>query len=197
MTELDLQDKKDIPRFLNAHKLFGNGAEIGVFQGEFSAHILRNWQGKKLYLIDSWRHHENQIDVLNYTTEGQKENLIKTFRQIYPFRDKVALFRELSVEAAKIFPDNFFDFVFLDAQHDYDGVLADLYAWYSKVRLGGIFIGHDFMDGTWLLSPNDKRATMFGVKSAVETFARNLNLHYTVTSEKFYPTWYIKKETML
>lgn len=30
------------------------GAEIGVFKGEFTAHILRRVQPKELHLIDAW-----------------------------------------------------------------------------------------------------------------------------------------------
>jgi predicted O-methyltransferase YrrM len=35
------------------------------------------------------------------------------------------------------------DFVFIDSSHDYDSVLKDLIAWYIKVRVGGLFCGHD------------------------------------------------------
>jgi len=30
------------------------GVEIGVFQGDFSKHLLNNWGGT-LYLVDAWR----------------------------------------------------------------------------------------------------------------------------------------------
>ena len=32
----------------------GKGVEIGVFKGEFSKHILNNWEGT-LYMVDVWR----------------------------------------------------------------------------------------------------------------------------------------------
>ena len=191
--DLILKDKNDLPRFLNAHGLFGNGAEIGVFKGDFSAHILANWLGKKLYLIDSWRHHKDQIDASNYLSGDHLENLRKTLFKIYSYGERVALIRELSLEAVKLFKDGFFDFIFLDACHDYKNVLADLRAWYPKVRSGGILIGHDFLDGMWLLSPTSRVPTEFGVKSAVIDFAKELGIEYQVTEEKDFPTWYIKK----
>ena len=43
-----------LPRILSENKLNGKGVEIGVFKGQFSKHILENWDGK-LYLIDPWR----------------------------------------------------------------------------------------------------------------------------------------------
>ncbi len=49
-----------------------------------------------------------------------------------------------SVSAAKAFPDNSVDFLFIDASHDYESVRDDIAAWYPKVKLGGIIAGHDY-----------------------------------------------------
>jgi hypothetical protein len=48
-----------------------------------------------------------------------------------------------STVAAEEFPDAHFAAVFLDAAHDYASVRADLAAWRTKVKPGGIFAGHD------------------------------------------------------
>lgn len=190
---LILKNKNDIPRFLNANNLLNYGAEIGVFQGEFSNHILNVWLGKKLYLIDSWRFHKEQVDILNYQDKKQIDNLIKTLDNTYKHKDRVAIIKELSLHAAEMFKDEFFDFIFLDASHDYEDVLADLKAWYPKIKPKGIFIGHDFMEGTWLIDINKPILTNFGVKRAVMEFTQSMNLSYTVTDEKHFPTWYIQK----
>lgn len=49
-----------------------------------------------------------------------------------------------SLEAAKLVPDDFFDFVFLDADHSYAAVKADIAAWRPKVEPGGWLCGHDY-----------------------------------------------------
>jgi hypothetical protein len=48
-----------------------------------------------------------------------------------------------SAGAAAYFADRSLDFVFIDASHDFDGVRRDVAAWLPKVRMGGVFAGHD------------------------------------------------------
>ncbi len=48
-----------------------------------------------------------------------------------------------SVEAASAIPEGSCAFVFIDADHRYDAVRADIRAWINKVRPGGILAGHD------------------------------------------------------
>ena len=36
-----------LPTVLKARNLLGEGAEVGVGQGDFSAHILMHWPGRK------------------------------------------------------------------------------------------------------------------------------------------------------
>lgn len=52
-----------------------------------------------------------------------------------------------STAAAARFPDNSLDFVYLDARHDLAGVVADIHAWWPKVKPGGVFAGHDYAEG--------------------------------------------------
>ena len=41
-----------------------------------------------------------------------------------------------------------YDFVYLDARHDYKGVVADLNAYWPLLRRGGIMAGHDYIWAT-------------------------------------------------
>lgn len=56
----------------------------------------------------------------------------------------VELVQAPSVDGAAKFADGSCDLVFIDAAHDYDNVLADLRAWWPKVKPGGVFAGHDY-----------------------------------------------------
>jgi len=54
------------------------------------------------------------------------------------------LLRMQSARAARVFDDASVDFVYIDAEHKYDSVRADIHAWLPKVRPGGKIAGHDY-----------------------------------------------------
>jgi len=56
--------------------------------------------------------------------------------------------RKFSVEAAKDFADGSLDFVYIDGNHEFSHVAADLAAWIPKIRKAGIVSGHDWCQRT-------------------------------------------------
>ena len=48
------------------------------------------------------------------------------------------------MEALADFPDKSIDAVYLDGDHCFESVTADIAGWIKKVRKGGIISGHDF-----------------------------------------------------
>lgn len=154
-------------------------AEIGVAAGSFARQILSRWAGAYT-MIDAWAHlPHGYTDIANVPTAEHEQNLNKARAVAAEFAPRVQLLRLLSVEAAKCFPDEYFDVVYLDANHSYEAVFADLTAWARKVRQGGAIAGHDYLDGV-------RPEGVFGVKRAVsDFFGRDPDI---VTSEKW-PTW--------
>ncbi len=59
-------------------------------------------------------------------------------------------------------------------------------SWYCKLRPGGLFAGHDFLDG-------ELPQGTFGVRSAVMQFEREKGLRAAVTTEPDRPSWYFIK----
>ena len=49
-----------------------------------------------------------------------------------------------SIEYADLIENNSVDFVYIDAEHDYDSVKQDLSVWFPKVKIGGFLAGHDY-----------------------------------------------------
>ncbi len=87
----------------------------------------------------------------------------------------------LSVVAATMFPDNYFDLVYIDGDHRYNAVKADIEAWLPKVRPGGTIAGHDY------LLQNRKRRSLCEVKPAVDDFFG------TAVIEKPYKVWTVQR----
>lgn len=55
----------------------------------------------------------------------------------------VRLIPALTSDAAKVWSEPI-DFLYVDADHSYDGVMADLDAWVPHVRKGGLIVGDDY-----------------------------------------------------
>lgn len=56
----------------------------------------------------------------------------------------VRLYQDSSPAAAWHFPDQSFDVIFLDGDHTYPAVCADIRSWTPTLKQGGLFCGHDF-----------------------------------------------------
>ncbi len=69
---------------------------------------------------------------------------LKEISEIEYYRGRIDLKRMTTTEAAKQVPDHSLDFVFVDADHSYEGCLADIVNWTPKVRPSGIIAGHDY-----------------------------------------------------
>ena len=76
-----------------------------------------------------------------------------------------------SVEGAKLFGDHSVDAVFIDGLHTYEGVLDDIYAWMSKIKVGGSLIFNDF------------NKINFGVNKAVWEVVEKHNLNLKMIDE--------------
>ena len=158
---------------------FRIGVEVGVLRGEFSAQLLKDWDGK-LYLVDSWKHLEDYKDVSNVDDASHEDNY-QFVKQRFAGNINVVIIRKLSAEAASDFTDGSLDWVYIDANHSYEAVKADLAVWYPKIRSGGIIAGHDYFNDT------DHVAGNFGVEKAVkEFFAGKAGVHED-------PDWWVIK----
>lgn len=68
----------------------------------------------------------------------------KACAAVNKYSGRFKIVKDHSVKAAERFNDRIFDFVFIDGDHSYEGVTADLNAWARKVKPGGWLCGHDW-----------------------------------------------------
>jgi hypothetical protein len=133
-------------------------AELGVAEGYFSEHMLRDWGSSHHYAVDNW-------GTLPVTGDGafpqhwHDKNYETAIGKLKPYSDRVTVLRGLTWQMADQVKDESLDLVYLDAAHYYEAVKQDLEAWYSKVKPGGVVAGHDFINPA------------YGVLQAVTEFA--------------------------
>lgn len=181
-------------------KKTGNAIEVGVWRGEFAAHNLRFWMGD-YYLCDLWEHREDGTADKNPPDVGSWAEVLEDAIMNTNFAgDRVKLKKGASTVISKGFDDNYFDWIYLDALHDYDSVMEDLEAWWPKLREGGLFSGDDYGDQT--LRWADRfggvaRGFNWGVIEAVTEFAESKEVQVYVTwmnDKTECPAWYIIKQ---
>lgn len=185
------------------------GIEIGSYKGLYSKYLLDNWKGY-LYMVDVWKKlpESEYFDINNQ--ENPKEIIGEVFDNISGYEDRTTLIRGSSRSTSHLFPDEFFDFIYIDANHKYHYVINDLHNWYPKLKSGGVLAGHDWIadydeakadkngDVTvWIHNTGtpDKEecAGLFGVNKAVKEFCENNNKTFDITTEEYLGTWYFKK----
>lgn len=201
-----MKNRYELPQYLIDNNCINTGIEIGSFEGTYSKYILENWPGH-LYLVDVWR----KLDYTEYTDGSNKPNAKKIINNVFDnlsgFEDRSTIIRTTSEQAVSIFRDNFFDFIYIDANHKYKYVIIDLILWYPKLRPGGIMAGHDFIADyslekcdingdthVWLDNNGvSEYAGMFGVNKAVDDFCSLRKIKYETTTDEYLKTWFFQK----
>lgn len=139
--------RRALPRLFTQDLGYRKGAEIGVWRGAYSAAFCQADPALHMLCVDPWEPHRDWLDTKNTLPEPEARIFIE---EAYGHaRAKLAglnatIARKFSAEAAAEVPDGSLDFVYIDANHVYDAVTADLEAWVPKVRPGGIVSGHDY-----------------------------------------------------
>jgi Methyltransferase domain len=135
------------------------GAEIGVYEGDFSRRILRLVRPNRLHLVDPWVY-EGASEYRHSLYGGRRgvdqRHLDQRYQAVVARLQgevacgQVRIHRQSSEEASAIFEDAYFDWVYIDGNHTYAGVLSDLTRYYPKVRRDGLLTGDDYgVMGWW------------------------------------------------
>ena len=165
--------------------------EIGTWRGDFASVMCDKLRPNKFYAIDPFMLYEGYTDKPNENEFANQRNLDmladKTTWRVNSMlpEGRSVMLREMSSKAIQSFEDNSLDVVYIDADHKYEPVLADIRAWYAKVKPGGILCGDDYIDGSHI--------EKFGVIQAVKDFAAEHNLKFAITGGTN-PSWVFCKD---
>jgi predicted O-methyltransferase YrrM len=138
-------------------------------------------------MVDRWRNYGEpgrKDPCALKTQEEMNEALLKAVDATQFAADRRIIMDGDSVAVAQIVKPDLLDFVFIDAGHDYNSVLRDVWAWSEKVRDKGLLSGHDYGGA-------GDRHGRFGVKKAVDEFAKANG--YEANVSKRWHIWWIEK----
>lgn len=130
--------------------------EVGSWLGRSTAYLAERVKWRmapiEIHVVDTWRGSANE--------PAMRETVERCGGDLYPEWERnmsrcgvlplVIPHRMDSVEAARLFADGSVDCVFIDADHSYESVRADILAWLPKIRPayeghhGGTLAGHDY-----------------------------------------------------
>lgn len=120
---------------------FKTGVEVGTERGVYAKELLERAPSVHLHCVDPWKaYHGYREHVSQEKLDGFYLETVERLK-----RYNAMIIREFSLKAADIFANNSIDFVYIDGNHAYEHVVADLAAWVPKVKKGGIVAGHDYL----------------------------------------------------
>jgi predicted O-methyltransferase YrrM len=176
-----MSNKKEIFGWFNFDDIYTNAVnkaengskflEIGCFFGKSTEFLCRKIKesGKNIevYVIDVF-----ETDYPLYVEILQGRSMLDIFKNnLNEHKDILKIFKGKSCDLHSQFENNFFEMIFIDGDHDYTTVKKDLISYYPKLKKGGIFAGHDYLEDC-------------GVEPAVNEFSilNNLKVNISGTS---------------
>jgi len=149
---------------LNKHKRFlldllpkeSVGAEIGVWEGDFSVELNEVVNPTKFYLVDPWKFMDEYPDRWyggftggglvgdGYHNQEDMDKLYQKVKDKFKGKSNVEFLRIFSDDLSKHILPNSLDWVYIDGDHSYEQVLKDLVLSYSLVKKGGYITGDDW-----------------------------------------------------
>lgn len=170
----------------------GIGAELGVFEGSFSAVLASKLRPKKLFLVDPWwkLHGDRYPDLGPYTDYGRLETRTayeSAVRAVDRYREScdIQIVIERSQEFLRSYDGPLFDWIYLDSSHQYEETLQELLLAERKLAPNAVILGDDWK--------SDPRHRHYGVFMAVQEFVRREK--FEIIAAGYARQWAIRRTT--
>lgn len=123
---------------------FTIGAEIGCARGQTTMSLLQACPKLKMIAVDLWQPVPEEVGGGRQYKDWNFKSIEQTFKErTRPFTHRLQVLKGISWEMADKVEDESLDFVFIDADHEYESVKKDIRAWVPKLKPTGILNGHD------------------------------------------------------
>lgn len=151
-----------------------DAVEIGVYRGDFARKIYDILCPYYLLLIDPFEEGKERYIGALYGQKIAYSNYWDLNHVVQIFKDEIKEKRvdvdvRLSHEAVERYEHDSFDFIYIDANHEYPAIKQDLNDWLPKLTINGLLCGHDMLD-----------IEGFGVLKAVNEFIKEQNLELVI-----------------
>jgi len=142
---LDVRHHSHLLRLIVASHSWKAGAELGLLEGRTFHTLLRDCPTLETLIgVDAFRYMPDAPGGEVYAKIDHSLNRSKCKKVALQFIGRAHLMEMTTHKASLGVPDASLDFVFIDADHSYEGVRDDIADWTPKVRAGGWVMGHDF-----------------------------------------------------
>lgn len=180
-------------KIVNQFNTGSHFVEVGSWRGRSSVYmaveIINSKKDIKFDCVDPFYFEKYYKEGLNsyqqnpYYVEDYDLNKVyeEFLENIKPVQHVINHIKDFSTNASSKYKNNSLDFVFLDGNHLYKSVIADIEHWLPKIKIDGILSGHDF----W---PEHHYLYQEGVNRAV---IKKFGDKFTVTDDG---CWYIRKK---
>ena len=134
---------------------YSRGAEIGVYKGEFSRLILERIKPVEFHLIDPWEYFSDPTYEKSWyggsagKDQANMDFIYRSVSETFRSLGNVVIHRSRSADCAHLFPEAYFDWVYVDGNHQYEFVKQDLELYFPKVKPGGFIAGDDYGTPGW------------------------------------------------
>lgn len=151
--------------------------EVGTWEGGSAAHFMR--RARHVTMVDPWvAVHDGRASASWWgrgTTpadmEARYRAVCRRFRRQLR-RGRAEILRMESSLAASVVANRTFDVIYIDGDHSFEAVKADLDAWWPRVVPGGVLAGDDYQVGAWfgddVIRAVDAFAGVVGVRPVIE-----------------------------
>jgi len=160
---------------------YRRGVEVGTERGVFAEILCQANPSLRLDAVDAWTTYRGYVD---HTDQSALDAAwAETVERLRPYPNAQAI-KAWSVEAARQHADLSLDFVYIDANHEFTQVVADLAAWGPKVRRGGMLSGHDYR--------KSKNNAPYHVVQAINGYTAAHKIHpwFVLRGDVHAPSWF-------